>query len=174
MNQMIPPIDQQQQILVQERVEYYLQQAREIYQRDFMAIPVLFDLKGRAAGMYLVRRDHRWIRFNPYIFNRYFDDCLVSTVPHEVAHYVTDQVYGLRRIRPHGIEWKGLMQRLGVEPRVRADYSLQGMPVRRQQRFSYRCNCREHEITLTRHNKIIKNRMRYFCQRCGSAIVAVS
>ena len=173
MNQTVQPIDTQQQTQVMARVEYYLQQASEIYQRDFTVIPVLFDLRGRAAGMYLVRQNQRWIRFNPYIFNRYFDDCLISTVPHEVAHYVTDLVYGLGKIRPHGIEWKRLMQQLGVVPRVRADYSLQGMPVRRQQRFSYRCNCRAHEITLTRHNKITKDRVRYFCRSCGSEIVAV-
>ncbi|MDH5484809.1 MAG: SprT-like domain-containing protein [Gammaproteobacteria bacterium] len=174
MTQIIQPIDQQQQLEVIQRVDYYLQRAAEIYQQDFSAIPVYFDLKGRAAGMYLLQRQQRWIRFNPYIFSRYFDDCLHSTVPHEVAHYVTDMVHGLARIRPHGVEWKALMRALGSEPRVRADYSLEGMPVRRQQRFAYRCDCREHEITITRHKKICSKRMRYFCQQCGAAIVAIS
>ncbi len=53
-------------------------------------VPVRFELQGRAAGMYRVHKGERVIRYNPYIFSKYFDDSLANTVPHEVAHYITD------------------------------------------------------------------------------------
>ncbi|HHO60023.1 MAG TPA: metallopeptidase (SprT family), partial [Thiotrichales bacterium] len=101
----VDPINPQQQAIVVEKTRRYIQQAGEIYGKKFQPIDVRFDLCGRNAGMYRVQGRQRWIRYNPYIFSRYFDDNLNTTVPHEVAHYITDCLYGLRKIRPHGIEW---------------------------------------------------------------------
>ena len=133
-------------------------------------VPVSFTLSGRAAGMYRVQRGRREIRYNPYIFAKYFADNLVTTIPHEVAHYAVDVLYGLRNVRPHGVEWRSVMQLLDADPAVTCRYDLSGIPQRRQQRFSYRCACTTHAISTARHNRVSSGRARYFCKQCGTAL----
>ena len=170
----IQPLDEQQQEQVRRATMACLQQAEQMFQFALEAVAVTFDLTGSAAGMYRVRRGERAIRYNPYIFAKYFENNLAATVPHEVAHYVTDRLYGLRNIRPHGVEWKTVMRSLGAEPRVTARYDLTGVPVRRQRRFSYRCECSTHRLSTCRHNKIQRGQSSYRCRRCGSAIIFAS
>ena len=165
------PIDVTQQARVRELTQDCVTRACALFGREFVTPPVLFDLSGRAAGQYRVRRGEAAIRYNPWIFARYYDDNLASTVPHEVAHFVVDQVWGLRRVRAHGPEWRSVMQALGAEPRATARYDLSGLPVRRQRRFAYRCACRNHELTSCRHNRILRGEARYHCRRCGQSLV---
>lgn len=164
----IKPIDNTQRRQVVSAVHDYLSQGELLYQRQFEQIPVVFDLKGRAAGMYVsdARRGPR-IRFNPYIFAKYFQDNLKTTVPHEVAHYISDSLHGLKNIRPHGQEWRQIMLDFAVNPVRTCNYDLEGVPVRRYRRFSYRCACTSHQLTSRRHNKILQGRMRYACRKCG-------
>ena len=166
----LQPISDTQMQQVLACTDDYLQRAGELFTQVFEPIDVHFDLRGRAAGMYMVRQGNRRIRYNPYIFAKYFSSSLRTTVPHEVAHYVTDKLYGLDNIRPHGLEWQQVMRALGVTPRATGNYDLSGVPVRRQRRFSYSCECREHQLSCVRHNKIQRRTARYICQFCGSSI----
>ena len=113
---MVEPITQTQQQQVLSEVERYLRLAEQKLQRSFKDIPVYFDLKGRAAGMYKITLGNRQLRFNPYLFARYFEENFQNTIPHEVAHYLVDVIYGTNMVRPHGKEWKNMMQLLGAEP----------------------------------------------------------
>ena len=151
-----------------------LEQAGQMFRYSPASVAVTFDLTGSAAGMYRVHGAERVIRYNPYIFAKYFANNLAVTVPHEVAHYVTDRLYGLRNIRPHGAEWKTVMRSLGADPSVTARYDLSGVPVRRQRRYSYRCECSAHQLSSCRHNKIQRGQSSYLCRRCGSAIYRTS
>ena len=147
-----------------------LEQAGQMFRYSPASVAVTFDLTGSAAGMYRVHGAERVIRYNPYIFAKYFANNLAVTAPHEVAHYVTDRLYGLRNIRPHGAEWKTVMRSLGADPCVTASYDLSGVPVRRQRRFSYRCECSTHQLSSCRHNKIQRGQSSYLCRRCGSTL----
>ena len=115
-------------------------------------------------------RQQREIRYNPYIFSKYFDDNFATTIPHEVAHYVTDIIYGLKNIKPHGREWKEVMDAFGANASVTADYDLAGLPLKRQAVFTYQCDCREHQLSTTRHNKITKRRYKYTCNYCKQVL----
>jgi SprT protein len=170
----VVPIDEQQQQHVCRVTEEYLQQASEIYAFDVRPVPVLFDLKGRAAGMYVVQNRHRCIRYNPWLFARYFEESLVSTVPHEVAHCVCDILYGLANIKPHGVEWQQVMRSLGAEPRATGRYDLAGIPVRRQQRFAYQCDCMLHQLSASRHYRIQRGNTVYSCRGCGQPLSIMS
>ncbi|MGD2055902.1 MAG: SprT-like domain-containing protein, partial [Gammaproteobacteria bacterium] len=130
-----------------------------------------FDLQGRAAGMYRVREGRRWIRYNPWIFARHLEDSLGQTIPHEVAHYVTDILYGLANIRPHGVEWRAVMHALGAEPRATGRYDLEGIPVRGQRRFDYRCDCTTHRLSICRHNRVQRSERTYVCRYCKAPLV---
>jgi SprT protein len=166
-----PGLNQQQRGKVLEVTAACVQAAREIYARDFAPVEVRFDLSGTAAGMYRVTGPRRCIRYNPWIFARYFEDSLAETVPHEVAHYVVDCLFGLRRVRPHGAEWKGVVQALGASGRASACYDLSGLPLRRQRRFPYRCRCRIHQLSACRHHRVQRGESHYLCRYCHSQMV---
>ena len=89
-NRVIEPICCRREQQVRTATSEIIRQASLIYSEDFPLIPIKFDLKGRAAGMYRVHNRDRVIRYNPYIFAKYFDDNITTTVPHEVAHYIVD------------------------------------------------------------------------------------
>lgn len=166
----VAAIDEARRAAVVEATRAWIARAGVLYGRRFEPIPVLFDLKGRAAGMYRVQRGERVIRYNPYLFAKYPQDNLTVTVPHEVAHYITDRLYGLRRVRPHGREWRAVMQDFGVDPAAATDYDLAGIPTRSQRRHAYRCACLVHQFSTRRHNLVAQG-ARYRCRHCGDELV---
>jgi SprT protein len=166
----IAPIDALQQQQVVERTYLYIKRAGEIFGRSFAEIPVLFDLRGRSAGMYRVRDRQRQIRYNPFVFARYFEDNLAVTVPHEVAHYIIDCLHGIRKVRPHGQEWKSLMQAFGADDSRTCRYDLSGIPVKSEKRYDYHCGCKAHQLTARRHNKVLTKRTYYVCKSCGGKL----
>ena len=166
----VTPINEIIQREIVALVDDYIDSANHLFGKKFSPIEVTFDLKGRAAGMYKVYRQQRVIRFNPYHFAKFPDENMGETIPHEVAHYITDIVYGIRNIRPHGNEWKSLMLEFGVEPKRTFSYSLEGIPTRTHKRHIYTCGCKEFEITTRRHNKIQKEKAEYSCRECGGKL----
>jgi SprT protein len=104
------------------------------------------------------------------LFARYFDDNLQNTIPHEVAHYVVDVLHGMRDTRPHGKEWQKVMHVLGAVPQRTHQYDLQGIPQRRQRRFTYHCGCNVYQLTTRRHNLILNGERRYLCRSCNSEL----
>jgi len=159
------PLQTEQQEQIISATEAYIYRASIQLERSLDSIPVVFDLKSRAAGMYKVSKSQRMIRYNPYIFDRYFSENLQTTVPHEVAHYVVDVLYGMRRTQPHGKEWKNIMSLFEADASVTCNFDLVGLPTRHYQRFDYFCSCRTHELTRIRHNRVLKG-VRYHCRRC--------
>ncbi len=167
----IEPIGHEQQQQVRDATSSCLSRAETIFKLKLEPIAIIFDLTGYSAGMYRIQRGKRTIRYNAYLFAKYFDDNLATTVPHEVAHYTADMLYGFQRIQPHGKEWQEIMCALGAEPRATGQYDLTGIPVRRQQRFSYRCRCKTHQLTASRHNKIRHKKTVYLCNHCREELV---
>ena len=166
----IQPIDNTLQQQVCTATRDYIDRAGDIYGLSIGSIPVSFDLTGRAAGMYRIKSRHRSIRYNPYIFAKYFSHNIATTVPHEVAHYVADILYGIHNIKPHGIEWREIMHSFGAEPEVTGSYDLDGIPLRRHQRYAYRCACTTHKLGIVRHNRARQGKAIYYCRLCSSAI----
>ncbi len=153
-----------------EAVTAWIDEAARRYSLSLPPLPVRFDLYGVVAGSYQVRGASRLLRFNPLIFGRYFAENLRDTVPHEVAHYVVDVRYGRRRARPHGVEWRQVMTDFGIDPAVRHHFDLDGLDLRRQRRYRYRCGCTVHEVSTVRHRRMHEGRMVYRCRRCGQAL----
>lgn len=168
--QLIEPINVEQQAQVLDKTQATLRLAECEYGRRFPAIPVLFDLRGRCSGMYRVRGNEQVMRFNPHIFAKYFSDNLATTVPHEVAHYVSDCLYGLGNIRPHGDEWRQIMKVFKANDSRTATYDLSGIPTRRQRYFTYCCPCQSHRLSSRRHNKLTRGEVSYHCRQCGDSL----
>ena len=176
--QPVQPLSANQQQQVVNQTHVYIKQAIELFNIKNKAVEISFNLKGRAAGMYRVKRQKnrffgqqkREIRYNSFIFSKYYDDNFATTIPHEVAHYISDVVYGLKNIKPHGKEWKAIMQVFAADASVTANYDLTGIPLRKQTLFAYQCDCREHQLSSIRHNKIKKHDYRYLCKTCKQLI----
>lgn len=168
----VDPIDIPLQQQVLDRTRHFIGLGGELLGRRFAEVPVAFDLRGRTAGMYRVKGKQRLIRYNPWIFAKYFDDSMNVTVPHEVAHYLVDCLYGIRRVKPHGAEWRGIMEAFGVDSRATARFDLDGIPVRRERQFDYHCGCQPHQLGTRRHFKVQRGEARYRCRQCGNHLVA--
>jgi SprT protein len=160
------PINSTQQDHVVEQTVQLINKAAVLFDKKLAPVPVLFDLRGRAAGMFRIRLGQPQIRYNPWIFARYFASNMADTIPHEVAHYVVNELFGHHGIRPHGIEWQKVMLAFGRTPQVTCSYDLSGIPQRKVKRFDYHCACGNHQLTSYRHNRIAGNRARYLCRKC--------
>lgn len=166
----IEPIGESQRCQVEAMTEHYIREAEAIFGRSFGRIPVVFDLKGRAAGMFKMVGRRSLIRYNPWIFAKYYEENLHDTVAHEVAHYIVLQVFG-RRARPHGEEWQALMVKFGATPQATFQLDLSGVPQRRQATHPYACACRTHDVSTTRHNRVQRGVGRYHCVNCRGQLV---
>jgi SprT protein len=156
-----------------DRTEAFICQAEAIFSRRFARVPVLFDLKGRSAGMFKILGKQRFIRYNPWIFAKYYEENLRDTVPHEVAHFIVHEVYPRRGTKPHGWQWRELMARFGADAGVTFDRDLDGVPQRSQRSHRYFCGCQVHEVSTTRHNRVQRRRVRYHCCTCDGLLVFV-
>ena len=170
----VTPLSSEQQQQVIEETNAWITRAEKLFDVKVKPVDISFNLKGRSSGMYRIKQERKFlfsqlqreIRYNPYIFSKYFEDNFTTTIPHEVAHYLTDILYGLRNIKPHGKEWKAVMHAFGADASVTASYDLSGIPLKKQSLFSYQCDCREHQLSTIRHNKIKQRRYKYYCNAC--------
>ena len=170
----VQPIGDTEQRQVEQKTEDYICRAEGIFGRPFDRVPVLFDLKGQTAGMFKTIGTRRLIRYNPWIFSKYFEENLRDTVPHEVAHFIVHEVYPRRGVKPHGVEWRELMARFEADPGVTFNLDLEGVPQRKQAKHRYHCGCQLHEVSTTRHNRAERGGVRYQCVTCDGPLVHMS
>jgi SprT protein len=161
---------------IRDKTQQMLQRAAGLCAAHRVALPdpvIRFDLRGQAAGQ------ARWcsserptLRYNLDIARRHEFDFLERTVAHEVAHLITAACHG--RTRPHGAEWRSVMAYFGIPDASRChDYALEGIRVKRQRRWDYRCGCSTHELSTTRHKRMLAGTARYHCPRCRRALQPV-
>lgn len=148
----------------------YLDDAARRYGCELAPPAIGFDLRGTAAGQVRIDRQHWQIRYNALLLEQNAERFLQRTVPHEVAHLVTYQLYG-RRVRPHGREWRGVMRDFGADPTRCHSFDTRLSRVRHLRTFHYRCACQRHELTSIRHNRIQRG-MVYLCRNCQRPLVA--
>ncbi len=163
-------LDQSQKKQVILRTQYFIELANMYYKIQLSDIDIKFDLKGRTSGMFMVKRREVCIRYNEIIFSAYFEDSLLNTVAHEVAHYVIYSLHGMRRVKPHGAEWQQVMNVFGVKPEVTSCYDISALPLRRQRQHEYSCGCMIHNLSTTRHNKVQRKIAVYKCRKCRQSL----
>ncbi len=158
--------------LIHRRTMELLAEAEPLCRRHRARLPapeIRFDLRGQAAGQVQWQRRKAVLRYNLEIARRHTADFLATTVTHEVAHLVTTACHG--RVRPHGEEWRAVMAYFGIDQPSRChDYTLEEAGIKRQRRWSYRCDCRDHALSTTRHNRARTGSAIYHCRYCGSAL----
>jgi len=169
--QVVEPIGEERRREVREATARYIALAEAELGRRLSPVALCFDLRGGTAGMFRAQEGRVEIRYNPWIFARYWQENLSGTVPHEVAHFIVHETRGRRRPRPHGPEWRAWMDFFGADPAVTFDLDLAGIPRRTQRTHAYRCGCREHRLSTTRHNRSRRGAARYCCRFCAGVLV---
>ncbi|WKE65138.1 SprT family zinc-dependent metalloprotease [Gallaecimonas kandeliae] len=140
------------------------ERAEARFGRLFKRPGVSLDLRGRAAGQ--AHMGKGLLRFNKALYQDNRQAFLDEVVPHEVAHWLAWQLHG-SRIRPHGIEWQALMVELfGLAPKRTHDFEL------KERTFTYHCRCRQHQLSVRRHNKVQRGDGQYQCRYCGQQLKA--
>lgn len=164
-----PDLEQQVQLRLQECVaRAAMMLGREI------AMPTLdFSQRGKIAGS--ARLQHHQIRLNPVLLADNLSCFLQEVIPHELCHLLVFQLYGrgsrFRPVRPHGPEWKGLMQSLFGLP-GKATHRMDVSKVQGRQ-FVYRCGCGPVSLSIRRHNKVLRG-THYRCRTCRQVLQAQS
>lgn len=120
----IPPVLVE---MVQKKVDEYYEIANKFFSREFPRCKVEFGVSGTVAG-YAHYQENK-IRLNSEFILRQFDRMLERTVPHEIAHLLVFQIWGkdvlLRKVKPHGKEWKFIMAGVfGLDPSRCHDYEM--------------------------------------------------
>ncbi len=113
---------------------------------------------GRAQGI-------NTIKINADLAELYPDQ-LRDTVIHEVAHCLVHLNYDYR-CKPHGAEWQDMMAQLGIGD-IQRCHRMEQPDLRRKEQRTHRyvCNCREYQLTTTRHNKVLFKGRTYRCTSC--------
>jgi len=63
------------------------------------------------------------------------------------------------------------MRHLGIRKPERCHrYAVDTSDLRTQRRWAYVCDCREHQISTTRHNRVRRDQAEYRCRHCGSRL----
>ena len=156
--------EQKKQVV--ESTNVYINKACQSLKINLPSIDVRFDLTGKSSGMFVVRQGRAHIRYNEIIFSSYFEDSVINTVAHEVAHYVVYSIHKWKRVKPHGAEWMSIMSIFEVPPDVTSKYDISSLPLKQQRRHDYKCECMKHQLTTTRHNKVQRKKIVYHCKKC--------
>ena len=165
-------LDERQKMQVVRQARHCIEKANAALGCSLTLPEIRFDLRGRAAGQFCLRQESLQLRFNSALFARYFEENLAQTVPHEVAHFLVYALFmknGKKRVRPHGQEWQSMMRLLGVAPATRHSFNLDGIPVRREQRFAWSCDCRTHSVAKRTHLRMLRGEQRV-CITCGTLL----
>lgn len=163
-------LSESQRHQLERRVDEVIHQIEDRHDVTLPALELRLDVRGSAWGYYSRKGQRCSVRLNPVLCAEHFEETLSDVIPHELAHFAVDQMY-LRRRKPHGPEWRKVMQSLGIaDPSVTHVKDVSHLAIRRQTRHAYRCDCQLHQLTSTRHNRVLKGIQQYQCRRCGSQL----
>lgn len=134
--------------------------------RNYPEPKVVYQQRGTSAGTAWLESYE--IRLNPVLMLENEQAFIDEVVPHELAHLLVWKYFG--RVAPHGKEWKWMMEVvLGVPARRTHQFELGSV---RTNTFPYRCQCQQHQLTVRRHNRVVRGEATYRCVKCGEPLIA--
>jgi len=162
--------------LVYNKVKELINKFNTAYNKDFDIPEIKFTKRGATAGCVTYKNNNTFLNFNMVLLKENTDHFIKQTVPHEVSHYCVWLLYGHqyssngRRII-HGKDWKNMMTFFGVDPKRCHNYNTDNCSKKRKiKKFSYKCDCSEHQLTNIRHNRVMKGQQTYKCVKCNGVL----
>ena len=161
--------------LVSKRIRELQKYSKENFGGE-VSVNISYSLdSARALGQY--QRSSKTIFLNPKLLEEYGELYIEDTVVHEFAHAVVHFKYPTgysyrKRVMPHGRQFKAICSHFGNDGKATSSLfnnSTSMKKVNRQARFTYKCSCQVHEITKTRHNKILRG-ANYTCKTCKTSL----
>ncbi|MEG9480948.1 SprT family zinc-dependent metalloprotease [Mannheimia sp. HC-2023] len=148
---------------VQRQLKRDLERANSYFNKTFTPPTVNYNVRGVKAGVAYLERNE--VRFNPVLLQENGQAFISQVVPHELAHILVYQHFG--RVQSHGKEWKMMMETvLGVPAEIYHCFSTQSV----QQQFTYQCSCQTHQLSLRRHNAVMRDKRSYICRLCKAPL----
>jgi len=150
-------------------VDAFYTVAENHYGQPFKRYPISLRLKGATAGKAFLGRE---MRFNRVLFMENKAEFLARTVPHEIAHMIAHDLYG--KVKPHGHQWKAVCINIGMKDVKRThSYDVSNSVNRRPRPYTYRCGCKDWDMTANMHRKMsVFGRGRH-CKACKQSLVYV-
>lgn len=148
--------------------ERYVRIASDFFRHVFDIPEIRFNLRGTCGGQAINNkyRNLRVLRYNLVLAARDIDEFLGVIIPHEVAHYIVHYFYEFR-CRPHGSEWKYVMQNVfNVKPERCHHIDATGCRARRTFVHIYRCACGQDLRVSTKHHKAIQANKIIWHKKC--------
>ncbi|PVZ83364.1 SprT family zinc-dependent metalloprotease [Serratia sp. S1B] len=141
-----------------------LQLAQQHLAVEFPEPKVIYQQRGTSAGTAWLQS---WeIRLNPVLLLENQQPFIDEVVPHELAHLLVFRHFG--RVAPHGQEWRWMMEQvLQVSARRTHRFEISSV---QSKTFPYRCACQQHQLTLRRHNRVMRGESEYRCRQCGKKL----
>ncbi len=160
-------------IKVEEKVKETIALIEAKYQFKLSkTIGINFDIKGsRLAGQ--ANLTNCVVRFNPAYLNKYGEEFINDTIPHEIAHIYVWEYYG-GRVKGHGKEWKQMMVSIGQPPNRCHHYEpIPGLDGRRHKtKYAYTCLCcGKPAICGPKIHANIQKGISYFTKCCNSKLI---
>ncbi|MFT5924895.1 MAG: SprT protein [Paraglaciecola sp.] len=154
-----------QQLIIQ-KVEQCINHASSYFEQNFRLPKISFNQRGKIAGC--ARLQTNELRFNPVLLSDNINAFLEEVVPHEVCHLLAYNLFG--KVRPHGKEWQSLMLELfSVKGQT---YHQMDVTKVKGKSYTYRCGCGPIELSIRRHNKVLKGQQTYICRKCRGSLKA--
>ena len=131
---------------------------------------IVFDLDSSTMiGCYKTKSNT--IHLNEKLLEEFGEAYIDEVLIHEFAHVVTWAKYG-PTVRDHGKEWKKIAKTLGLKnPTAKSKLPIdESKYFKTKNRFVYKCDCSEFNLSTRMHNNIQKRGKRYFCKNCGQEL----
>ncbi|QHJ10097.1 Protein SprT [Paraglaciecola mesophila] len=149
---------------VVDRVHACVQLANRSLSVDLALPAITFNQRGKIAGC--ARLQTNELRFNPVLLADNYQAFIDEVVPHEVAHLIAYALYG--RVKPHGKEWQAIMRQVfGLNGHT---YHKMDVTKVSGKRFTYQCLCGDIELSVRRHNKVLRQQQQYICRQCHQVL----
>ncbi|MCL1050274.1 SprT family zinc-dependent metalloprotease [Shewanella abyssi] len=143
------------------QVEHCYQLAETHLGQKFPRPEINFKLRGKSAGTAHLQLNK--LRFNPLLLKDNQQAFIDDVVPHEICHLLSFQLYG--RVKPHGVHWQRLMRQLyHRQPRTTHSFNTQSVEGKT---YEYLCGCGSVNLSIRRHNKVLRGETQYRCRKCG-------
>jgi len=157
------PIALQQSVMrcMREKLQLANQQLATTYPEP----EINYQQRGTSAGTAYLQ--YWQIRLNAVLLIENQQAFIDQVVPHELAHLLVYRRFG-RAAAPHGKEWRWMMESvLGVSANRTHQFTLTSV---QSKTYPYLCQCRDHQLTVRRHNKVMRKEAEYRCSHCGELL----